>query len=174
MKVWCSCLFTFYLLVYILSIILFIQACILLCVCRWSVSTPRARRWSTSYKLAYYCVCAGGACQLPQPGGGVPHTSSHIIVCVQVERVNSQSLAVEYLRTDPSGRSPDTPIVLIKQGFEPPNFTGFFGFWDNDLWNVRTNNKTKGCNSYQYYILLVTLIIHTYSFWILESLEINE
>ena len=26
--------------------------------------------------------------------------------------------------------------MKIKQGFEPPNFTGFFGVWDNDLWNV--------------------------------------
>ncbi|KAF2351875.1 Villin headpiece [Trinorchestia longiramus] len=60
---------------------------------------------------------------------------------VKTERVNSQALAVEYIKTDPRGRSPDTPIILIKQGFEPPNFTGFFGVWDNDLWN---NNMTYG------------------------------
>jgi len=55
--------------------------------------------------------------------------------CNRTERVDSQKLALDYLRTDPSGRSPDTPILVIKQGFEPPNFTGFFGVWDNDLWN---------------------------------------
>ncbi|XP_018020735.1 LOW QUALITY PROTEIN: advillin-like, partial [Hyalella azteca] len=59
--------------------------------------------------------------------------------CNKTERVTSQSLAVEYILTDPRGRSPDTPIVLVKQGYEPPNFTGFFGVWDNDLWN---NNMT--------------------------------
>uniref|UniRef100_A0A2P2I1V0 Advillin-like n=1 Tax=Hirondellea gigas TaxID=1518452 RepID=A0A2P2I1V0_9CRUS len=59
--------------------------------------------------------------------------------CNKVERVNSQALAFEYLKTDPSGRSVDTPVILIKQGYEPPNFTGFFGVWDNDLWN---NNMT--------------------------------
>jgi len=59
--------------------------------------------------------------------------------CNRVERVNSQQLAVDYLKCDPRARAPDTPIVLIKQGYEPPNFTGFFGVWDNDLWN---NNMT--------------------------------
>jgi len=59
--------------------------------------------------------------------------------CNRIERVNSQAVAFEYLRTDPSGRSDSTPVVLVKQGYEPPTFTGFFGAWDNDLWN---NNMT--------------------------------
>lgn len=43
----------------------------------------------------------------------------------------------DYIQTDPSGyRDPDTPITLIKQGYEPPNFTGFFGVWDRDMWSV--------------------------------------
>ena len=43
----------------------------------------------------------------------------------------------DYIATDPSGyRDPDTPITLLKQGFEPPNFTGFFGVWDRDMWSV--------------------------------------
>ena len=42
----------------------------------------------------------------------------------------------EYVKTDPSGRDPDTPIYSIKQGMEPPSFTGFFGVWDRDLWSV--------------------------------------
>ena len=42
----------------------------------------------------------------------------------------------EYLKTDPAGRDPDTPILKIRQGFEPPSFTGFFGVWDRDLWSV--------------------------------------
>ncbi|XP_054284246.1 villin-1-like isoform X2 [Macrosteles quadrilineatus] len=51
------------------------------------------------------------------------------------EKKQSITLAFNYLRTDPAGRDPDTPILQIKQGFEPPNFTGFFGVWDPDLWN---------------------------------------
>lgn len=42
----------------------------------------------------------------------------------------------DYLETDPSGRDPDTPIMKVSQGFEPPTFTGFFGVWDRNLWNV--------------------------------------
>ncbi|KAG7164925.1 Villin-1-like 1, partial [Homarus americanus] len=53
----------------------------------------------------------------------------------QDEQKAADALAIEYLRTDPAGREKGTPIIKIKQGFEPPNFTGFFGIWDNDLWN---------------------------------------
>ena len=69
---------------------------------------------------------------------------SKCFVC-QAERVNSQALAVEYLRTDPGGRGPDTPIVIVKQGYEPPTFTGFFGVWDNDLWNVSLDYASFLC-----------------------------
>lgn len=44
----------------------------------------------------------------------------------------------QYLKTDPAGRDADTPIISIKQGFEPPSFTGFFGVWDRELWSVRS------------------------------------
>ena len=39
-------------------------------------------------------------------------------------------IAHDYLRTDPSQRGIDIPIFKVKQGQEPPNFTGFFGPWD--------------------------------------------
>ena len=42
--------------------------------------------------------------------------------------------AKEYLLSDPSGRNTDIPIIVVKQGFEPPHFTGFFGAWDHELW----------------------------------------
>ncbi|XP_041374750.1 advillin-like isoform X3 [Gigantopelta aegis] len=51
------------------------------------------------------------------------------------ERAEADRMAKEYLATDPAGRDTDTPICRIKQGFEPPSFTGFFGVWDTDLWN---------------------------------------
>lgn len=42
----------------------------------------------------------------------------------------------EYLKTHPAGRSPATPIVLVKQGHEPPIFTGWFRTWDPYKWTV--------------------------------------
>lgn len=51
------------------------------------------------------------------------------------EQKATLELAMEYLRTDPTGRGTGTPIIQIKQGYEPPNFTGFFGAWNTKLWN---------------------------------------
>lgn len=42
----------------------------------------------------------------------------------------------EYLKTHPAGRSQATPIVLVKQGHEPPTFTGWFFTWDPYKWAV--------------------------------------
>uniref|UniRef100_H2VDH5 Advillin n=2 Tax=Takifugu rubripes TaxID=31033 RepID=H2VDH5_TAKRU len=53
----------------------------------------------------------------------------------EVERKESLSTCQEYLRTHPGARDPDTPIVLIKQGFEPPTFTGWFTAWDATKWS---------------------------------------
>nr|XP_029506459.1 villin-1-like [Oncorhynchus nerka] len=43
--------------------------------------------------------------------------------------------ALEYLRTHPAGRDPDTPIVSVKQGYEPLTFTGWFNTWDPEKWS---------------------------------------
>jgi hypothetical protein len=51
------------------------------------------------------------------------------------EQKGSIQLAQKYLQTDPAGRDEDTPILVIKQGFEPPTFTGFFGVWDRSIWS---------------------------------------
>ncbi|XP_062822493.1 advillin [Anolis carolinensis] len=51
------------------------------------------------------------------------------------ERKEALTTAQEYLQTHPSGRETDTPILIIKQGFEPPNFTGWFLAWDPYLWS---------------------------------------
>ncbi|XP_076985927.1 villin-like protein isoform X2 [Tamandua tetradactyla] len=45
----------------------------------------------------------------------------------------------EYLRTHPAGRNPAMPIVLVKQGHEPPTFTGWFQAWDPYKW---TNSQS--------------------------------
>uniref|UniRef100_H2ZGB7 HP domain-containing protein n=1 Tax=Ciona savignyi TaxID=51511 RepID=H2ZGB7_CIOSA len=44
--------------------------------------------------------------------------------------------AINYLRTDPTdSRDPHTPIITVKQGFEPPTFTGWFMAWDPSKWS---------------------------------------
>ncbi|XP_041638672.1 advillin [Cheilinus undulatus] len=53
----------------------------------------------------------------------------------EVERKESVITSQEYLRTHPGNRDPETPIILIKQGFEPPTFTGWFTAWDPSKWS---------------------------------------
>ena len=50
------------------------------------------------------------------------------------EQRQAPEAAKDYLASDPSGRDEDIPIVVVKQGNEPPNFTGNFGAWDSELW----------------------------------------
>lgn len=45
--------------------------------------------------------------------------------------------AQEYLRMHLSGRDLDTPVIFVKQGHEPPTFTGWFSAWDPDKSKVR-------------------------------------
>ncbi|XP_059494284.1 gelsolin a [Stegostoma tigrinum] len=52
------------------------------------------------------------------------------------EKAEAQKSAKEYIETDPSNRDKRTPIVIVKQGFEPPSFTGWFLGWDYDYWSV--------------------------------------
>ncbi|XP_074125341.1 scinderin [Sminthopsis crassicaudata] len=52
----------------------------------------------------------------------------------EVERAESMKSAKVYLETDPSGRDQRTPIVIVKQGYEPPTFTGWFLGWDSSKW----------------------------------------
>ncbi|XP_059390520.1 advillin-like isoform X2 [Carassius carassius] len=66
----------------------------------------------------------------------------------QYETQESYSSAVEYLKTHPAGRDPGTPISTVKQGHEPPTFTGWFNAWDAHKWsnlnNTNLNKKTGG------------------------------
>ncbi|XP_035235243.1 gelsolin-like isoform X1 [Anguilla anguilla] len=52
------------------------------------------------------------------------------------EKAAVMTSAIQYIKTDPSGRDPQTPIEMIKQGFEPPTFTGWFLGWDDDYWGT--------------------------------------
>uniref|UniRef100_A0A8C0GU40 Villin-1 n=1 Tax=Chelonoidis abingdonii TaxID=106734 RepID=A0A8C0GU40_CHEAB len=55
----------------------------------------------------------------------------------ETEKKEAAVMAQEYLRTHPSGRDPDTPIIVVKQGYEPPTFTGWFLAWDPLKWSDR-------------------------------------
>ncbi|XP_073644539.1 advillin isoform X2 [Tursiops truncatus] len=52
------------------------------------------------------------------------------------EKESALATAQEYLHTHPSGRDTGTPILIIKQGFEPPIFTGWFLAWDPHIWSA--------------------------------------
>nr|XP_056712977.1 scinderin isoform X2 [Euleptes europaea] len=52
----------------------------------------------------------------------------------ETERTESIKSAKRYIDTDPSGRDKGTPIVIVKQGYEPPTFTGWFLAWDSNRW----------------------------------------
>ncbi|KAM5288964.1 advillin [Ctenodactylus gundi] len=61
------------------------------------------------------------------------------------EKERALATAQEYLQTHPSGRDTDTPILIIKQGFEPPNFTGWFLAWDSHIWSAgKSYEQLKG------------------------------
>ncbi len=56
----------------------------------------------------------------------------------QQEKSAALQNAKEYLEYDPSDRDKDIPVTVVKQGNEPPHFTGFFGAWDRELFKVTT------------------------------------
>ncbi|XP_020501097.2 villin-1 isoform X2 [Labrus bergylta] len=59
----------------------------------------------------------------------------------QYETKEALNSAEDYLRTHPADRDPDTPVIFIKQGYEPLTFTGWFNAWDPHKWS--------GGNSYE-------------------------
>lgn len=52
------------------------------------------------------------------------------------EKKKSLETAEAYVKSDPSGRKVDDVVFMqIKQGFEPPNFTGHFTAWSPNKWS---------------------------------------
>ena len=62
----------------------------------------------------------------------------------QQEKSAALESAKEYLEYDPSGRDRDIAISVVKQGHEPPHFTGFFGAWDRELFKVSWISACSG------------------------------
>ncbi|KAL2302236.1 hypothetical protein Nmel_009655, partial [Mimus melanotis] len=59
------------------------------------------------------------------------------------EKEAAAVMAQEYLRSHPSGRDLDTPIIVVKQGYEPLTFTGWFLAWDPLNWHVSNGGGLK-------------------------------
>uniref|UniRef100_A0A8C7KAN1 Gelsolin n=1 Tax=Oncorhynchus kisutch TaxID=8019 RepID=A0A8C7KAN1_ONCKI len=51
------------------------------------------------------------------------------------EKTEGIASAIRYIETDPTKRDSSTPIVKLKQGHEPPTFTGWFLGWDHGYWS---------------------------------------
>ncbi|KAB0400944.1 hypothetical protein E2I00_015429, partial [Balaenoptera physalus] len=52
------------------------------------------------------------------------------------EKTEALTSAKRYIETDPANRDRRTPITMVKQGFEPPSFVGWFLGWDDNYWSV--------------------------------------
>ncbi|KAM3916275.1 villin-1 isoform 1-T3 [Leptodactylus fuscus] len=62
----------------------------------------------------------------------------------ETEKTNAAITAQDYLRTHPGSRDINTPIIVVKQGFEPPTFTGWFYAWDPFKWeNAKSYEDLK-------------------------------
>ncbi|GAA6076467.1 scinderin like b, partial [Tachysurus ichikawai] len=60
----------------------------------------------------------------------------------EVEKTGAPKIAKDYVDTDPSGRR-GIPITTVKQGTEPPTFTGWFQGWDADMWDTDPLEKIR-------------------------------
>uniref|UniRef100_A0A6Q2X4P3 Macrophage-capping protein n=1 Tax=Esox lucius TaxID=8010 RepID=A0A6Q2X4P3_ESOLU len=58
------------------------------------------------------------------------------------EKTGAPKIAKDYVDSDPSGRK-GLPIVSIKQGAEPPTFTGWFQAWDHKMWETDPLDKIR-------------------------------
>ncbi|XP_073942119.1 LOW QUALITY PROTEIN: villin like protein quail [Choristoneura fumiferana] len=54
--------------------------------------------------------------------------------CCQRARDDARGIALSYLAQDPAARDPETPVIVVGQGREPPHFTGFFPHWKHSMW----------------------------------------
>ena len=50
------------------------------------------------------------------------------------EKKLSVQAAADYLASHPADRSASTPLVTVKQGYEPFHFVGWFQAWDPEFW----------------------------------------
>lgn len=64
------------------------------------------------------------------------------------EKKAAATTVQEYLKTHPGNRDPETPIIVVKQGHEPPTFTGWFMAWDPFKWSVSSySSQSSGLST---------------------------
>ncbi|NP_001080503.1 villin 1 S homeolog [Xenopus laevis] len=62
----------------------------------------------------------------------------------ETEKKEAALTAQEYLKSHPGNRDINTPIIIVKQDYEPPTFTGWFLAWDPFKWeNMKSYNDLK-------------------------------
>lgn len=67
--------------------------------------------------------------------------------CQEFEKKESSKVAHKYLMSDPTGRTLDnTLIIVVRQGYEPPQFTGCFHGWDANRWEDQKTFKDVVCD----------------------------
>nr|XP_061836049.1 gelsolin-like [Nerophis lumbriciformis] len=52
------------------------------------------------------------------------------------EKSEAVATASRYMESDPAQRDLGTPVVTVKQGLEPPTFSGWFPGWDHEYWTT--------------------------------------
>ena len=61
----------------------------------------------------------------------------------EAEKKDAIITAAEYVKNAPDARSGDTPIIVVKQGFEPKLFTANFQAWSADKAKVRVGAEQR-------------------------------
>lgn len=59
------------------------------------------------------------------------------------EKREAVKTAVEYVKTDPRGRSADMTMMVIKQGAEPVAFKSYFVAWEPQMWNKKMSYEDQ-------------------------------
>ncbi|XP_062386192.1 LOW QUALITY PROTEIN: adseverin [Sardina pilchardus] len=62
----------------------------------------------------------------------------------ELEKTESLKSAKAYIESDPSGRDKGMAVVVVKQGHEPPTFTGWFLAWDHARWGGHDAARALG------------------------------
>ena len=90
------------------------------------------------------CPCLKGRC-CPGEGLGVRGSGTETFLGMEPPLLGDGatedsparvSAAKRYIETDPANRDRRTPVTVVKQGFEPPSFVGWFLGWDDNYWSV--------------------------------------
>ncbi|MEE6488854.1 hypothetical protein FKM82_015415 [Ascaphus truei] len=86
----------------------------------------------------------------------------------ETEKKEAAFTVQEYLKSHPSARDLNTPIIVVKQGYEPPTFTGWFLAWDPFKWsNTKSyedlKSELRDPNTFEQFSLVSSLYMYSRS-----------